>query len=104
MGERLPSETNEKELGLLMAGITEGGGMMEKMPAWADVVLVPLISLLLAAADFCLGDHGDRRRPGGRCKNDGIGRAWLHLWLGLHIILRHKFYVYRPSGLCGVSR
>ena len=24
--------------------------MMEKMPAWADVVLVPLISLLLAAA------------------------------------------------------
>ena len=23
MGERLPSETNEKELGLLMAGITE---------------------------------------------------------------------------------
>ncbi len=69
---RDPETTDERELGLLMAGITDGKarprmsarpctktqnfadisepeGGHDQLPTWADVVLVPLISLALAA-------------------------------------------------------
>jgi simple sugar transport system ATP-binding protein len=58
MGERRPDETSAGELGLLMAGITDGppdgararrGLSMDRMPRWADVLLIPTISLVLAA-------------------------------------------------------
>ena len=59
MGERRPAETNERELGAddgrdcrwrgQGPHPRRGGRAMTKLPTWADVVLVPLISLLLAA-------------------------------------------------------
>ena len=49
-GERVAGETDERELGLLMAGIEPGsaGGMTTTLPRWADLALIPALNLLLA--------------------------------------------------------
>ena len=49
-GERVAGETDERELGLLMAGIdpASAGGMTTTLPRWADLVLIPALNLLLA--------------------------------------------------------
>ena len=47
-----PPRPTRTSLGLLMAGVSEhqgrGGRLMDKMPKWADVILIPLISVVLA--------------------------------------------------------
>ena len=48
---RCAGETDERELGLLMAGDRPGGGprcMKPALPRWADVVLIPALNLVLA--------------------------------------------------------
>ena len=50
-GERAAGETDERELGLLMAGIDPAdprGGMRTTLPRWADLALIPALNLLLA--------------------------------------------------------
>ncbi len=39
---------------------------MDKMPKWADVVLIPLISLILAFVAVRAGRSGHRRKPAAR--------------------------------------
>ena len=50
VGERIAGETDERELGLLMAGIdpASAGGMNTTLPRWADLALIPALNLLLA--------------------------------------------------------
>mmetsp|Transcript_24005 Transcript_24005/g.44034 ORF Transcript_24005/g.44034 Transcript_24005/m.44034 type:complete len:225 (-) Transcript_24005:1882-2556(-) len=43
------------------------------------------------------------RGSGGGCETHDIRRAWVHLWLGLHALLRDKFHVHGTGGRRGVS-
>ena len=107
-----PTQTDERELGLLMAGIgmtgdretTEARVMDTKLPTWADVVLVPLISLLLAAFISALVLLAIGQKPGRGVEGDGRWRAGVDLWLGLHALLRHHLHLHRACGDGGLPR
>ena len=53
MGERLPSRDGRKRTGPDDGRHDQRGGrVMDVMPKWAEVVLIPLISLLLGGDPF----------------------------------------------------
>ena len=60
---------------------------MGVMPKWADVVLVPLISLIIAAPFVGFSDIGHRRKPCCRAQAYDRGRAGAIFGLGLYALL-----------------
>ena len=71
---------------------------MDRLPRWADVVLVPLVSLLLAAIHLGPGAALHRAKPGRGVQRHGRRRARLGLRLGLYALLHHQLHLHRPCG------
>jgi ABC-type uncharacterized transport system permease subunit len=77
---------------------------MDKMPKWADVILIPLISVLLAliVSGFVVLIIGEN--PVEAMQIMVRGRLRLRLWLGLHALLRHQLHLHRAGRRRGLPR
>jgi general nucleoside transport system ATP-binding protein len=115
MGERDPAATDQRELGLLMAGMAgndaparavepEPGDLDAEDAAWVDVFVIPLISLDHRLHDLGARHPRHRREPDRRGARDDHGRARVDLRLGLHALLRDELHVHRPRLRGGLPR
>ena len=77
---------------------------MRKMPVWADVILIPLVSLLLAASAIRRCHRGHWRRSPRRAETDDFWCAWINLRVGLHALLCDELYLYGFGRFCRLSR
>jgi energy-coupling factor transporter ATP-binding protein EcfA2 len=81
-----------------------GGRLMDRLPRWADVVLVPLVSLLLAALISALVILSIGEDPMEALKVMVEGSARTGLWLGLYALLHHQLHLHRPGRDGGLPR